>query len=139
MSEDCGCGSISSFPNNPPIYSTVSPCLGTECEEYILSNCIKYNGPNLPCLHVTNGMLLNDILVNINNVIGECISRTYYNYIITVTELQKSGTVRYVSKTGTINTTIVTILNSPFTICAQAGTPVKIAGDCTITNSNITC
>ena len=37
-------------------------CTGTECDEIYPGACVVYSGPDIPCLGVTNGMSLNDIM-----------------------------------------------------------------------------
>jgi hypothetical protein len=35
------------------------------CDEVLSSNCITYNGPDIPCLGLEKDMLLTDIIKNI--------------------------------------------------------------------------
>ncbi|HPF82679.1 MAG TPA: hypothetical protein PLV83_00700 [Bacilli bacterium] len=47
----------------PPACVEAPPvCAGSQCEEIYPGACVVYSGPNIPCLGITNGMSLNDII-----------------------------------------------------------------------------
>ena len=49
----------------PPCVTAPPVCAGSDCEEIYPGACVVYSGPNIPCLGITNGMSLNEILQTI--------------------------------------------------------------------------
>jgi len=48
---------------NPPL-----PCDGNPCEEIILTQCTKYNGPPIPCLNISDAIINSIGGININTI-----------------------------------------------------------------------
>lgn len=61
--------SCSPCRNTVPATCVAGPpvCQGSQCEEIYPGACVLYSGPNIPCLGITNGMSLNDIV----QILGE--------------------------------------------------------------------
>lgn len=128
--EECGPTNAIGLPDCPPS--------SEPCETILNASCVKYTGPNLPTLGITNGMRLKAALVALNfkllNNAG--VSK---NHTITVTQQQSKTTVEYINKVGAASVAVVTKDNSPQTICALIGTPVVISGSGTVTVTNTIC
>lgn len=138
MSQDCGCGSGSIIPPcTPPVYPGREDCVGTVCEEINLAECIKYIGPNLPTIGVTNGMSIKEALIALN--LSLLTGAVYNTYTITVGPTQKKTTVTYISKTNQLTTVSVTHTQSPINICALLNTPAILSGDGALTTNNVNC
>lgn len=129
-----GCPEISSVP----VSFTLPDCPeGSNCEEYSLADCIQYTGPNLPSLEVTNEMALKDVLVKLNKKLTT--SLVAKSYTITVTTAQSTTVVEYINNLGNLVSKSVSSAQSPVTICAQEGSPVKISGLGTLSAPGALC
>jgi len=104
----------------------------------LFSQCVKYTGPNLPSLGITNGMRLKTALAALNVLLLGA-SPVAKNYIITVTAVQGKATVEYLSKLGVITSITVTNLTSPQTICALLTTPAVVSGSGSLSLTTVTC
>lgn len=97
------------------------------CEDLLYSNCVKYSGPNLPTLGITNGMRLKQALAALeftllnNTGVGK-------THTVTVSPTQSKTTVEYMDKTGDLQVIVVTKDNSPQSFCALEDTPAIISG-----------
>jgi hypothetical protein len=62
----------------PPSNATnLPPCIGGEaCDEVSFSDCVKFVGPNLPALKITNGDRLITVLTKLHRVLNGLISPT---------------------------------------------------------------
>lgn len=127
------CNETLTIPN-----TTLPPCpAGSPCEEFTLAGCTKYVGPNLPNAGVTNGMTLKEILVAINKKVNQATpSKTY---TITVATDQTVTVVEYINHNGVFVSKSVSKDQSPQTICAQEGSPVKISGTGVLSAAGNTC
>lgn len=121
-----------------PVNFTLPDCPdGSKCEEYSLVECHQYTGPNLPSLEVTNEMMLKEVLVKLNKKLTEVmVAKTY---TITVTTSQTTTTVEFINNLGNLVTKTVSSAQSPVTICAQEGSPVKVSGSGTISVAGSLC
>jgi hypothetical protein len=121
-----------------PVSFTLPDCPeGSNCEEYSMLECVHYTGPNLPSLEVTNEMGLKDILVKINKKLtNTMVAKTY---TITVTTSQSTTVVEYINNLGNLVSKSVSSAQSPQTICAQEGSPVKISGSGTLSAAGSLC
>jgi len=108
------------------------------CEDLSFSECLKYTGPNLPTLGITNGMRLKTALAALNVILLGA-NPVAKNHIITVTAVQKKATVEYLSKIGVITSITVTDTTSPQTICALNNTPAVVSGSATISVTSVVC
>lgn len=82
---NCNDGCADCSPTN-----TVSlpPCVGGEpCDEIAFTDCVKFTGPNLPALGITNGDRLLTVLTKLHKVLNGLISPTIplANYVATAT------------------------------------------------------
>ena len=129
-----GCPDISSVP----VSFTLPDCPdGSKCEEYSFTDCVQYTGPNLPSIEVTNEMALKDILVKLNKKLtSTLIAKTY---TITVSTSQSTTVVEYINNIGNLVTKSVSSTQSPQTICAQEGSPVKISGSGVLSEAGSLC
>lgn len=127
--EDCQPTHAVGLPDCPPNSES--------CEEIHLANCLKYVGPNLPTLGVTNGMRLNVALAAINYYLTPV--KVYKNHTITVTPVQTKTTVQYVDKFGVLQIVIVSPSSNVTTICALEGTVTKMSGSGTIAATTTNC
>lgn len=138
MSSPCGCSSSSAIPYSAPVYTSEIPCTnGTPCDEAIKLECVKYVGPNLPTLGVTNGMFLKDALAALNFALTS--SMVTKTYTITVTGVQTITTVEYINASGAVTKISVGLDQSPQTICAQEDSPVKLSGTGVLSAAITTC
>ncbi len=77
----------------PPACVTAPPvCQGSQCEEIYPGTCVVYSGPNIPCLGITNGMSLNDIIQTIGEQLCSencCTNPVYWllNYAKTIYDI----------------------------------------------------
>lgn len=58
---------------------TVPPppdCTGEPCEEIVLDTCVRYTGPNIPCLGIVTGANINQIVQLIANRLCDCCDGT---------------------------------------------------------------
>lgn len=113
------------------------PPSAESCEDILYGNCVKYVGPNLPALGITNGMRLKAALIALNTVLNTTVSTKAYT--ITVTTSQNKTTVEYIDIDGALQTAVVSSTQSPVTICARINTPVIISGTGTIVNTGVNC
>lgn len=127
---DCSPTNAVGLPDCPPS--------SEPCEDLSFSECVKYTGPNLPTLGITNGMRLKTALAALN-VLLLGVNPSAKNHTITVTSVQGKGTVEYLSKLGVITSITVTSTTSPQTICALVNTPAVVSGSATITATTTTC
>lgn len=127
---ECGPTNAVGLPDCPPSSEA--------CETIMFSNCVKYSGPNLPTLGITNGMRLKDALgaLNFKLLNNTGVSR---NHTITVSSVQSKTRVEYLDKFGIVQIKEVTKDNSPQTICALVGTPAVITGSGTVTATTTAC
>lgn len=127
---DCSPTNAVGLPDCPPS--------SEPCEDLLFSECLKYTGPNLPSLGITNGMRLKTALAALNVLLlgASPISR---NHVITVTAVQGKGTVEYLNKLGVITSITVTNLTSPQTICALLSTPAVVSGSASISATTTNC
>jgi hypothetical protein len=51
-------------------------CTGEPCEEIVLDTCVRYTGPAIPCLGITTGANLNQVLQIIANRLCDCCDGT---------------------------------------------------------------
>lgn len=129
-----GCADVPSVP----VSFTLPDCPdGSNCEEYSFTDCVQYTGPNLPAIEVTNNMALKDILVKLNKKLTS--SMVAKTYTITVTGSQTTTVVEFINNLGAHVTKSVTSAQSPVTICAQEGSPVKISGTGTLSAAGSLC
>jgi hypothetical protein len=57
----------------PPVDIPLPPvCVGEACPEVITGPCVRYTGPNIPCINVTTGMDFNQILQLLATKICQC-------------------------------------------------------------------
>jgi hypothetical protein len=127
-----------SDPTPVPVNFTLPDCPeGSNCEEYSLVECVQYTGPNLPSLEVTNNMGLKEILVKLNKKLTATMIAK--SYTITVTTAQSTTTVEFINNLGNLVTRTVSSAQSPITICAQEGSPVKISGSGTLSAAGALC
>ena len=128
--------------NNPDPANAVGlpdcPPSSEPCEDLLFSQCVKYTGPNLPSLGITNGMRLKTAFAALNVLLLGA-SPVAKNYIITVTAVQGKATVEYLSKLGVITSITVTNLTSPQTICALLTTPAVVSGSASLSLTTVTC
>lgn len=127
-----------SDPNPVPVNFTLPDCPdGSKCEEYSMVECVQYTGPNLPSLEVTNNMGLKEILVQVNKKLTSVM--TAKTYTITVLTSQSTTVVEYINNLGNLVSKSVSSVQSPVTICAQEGSPVKVSGSGTISEPGSLC
>lgn len=93
----CGCNDTSLLLANcndgcadcsPTNTVSLPPCVGGEaCDEIAYTDCIKFAGPNLPALGITNGDRLLTVLTKLHKVVNGLISPTIplVNYTATST------------------------------------------------------
>lgn len=120
------CPSCPDIPSVPVSYTLPDCPGGSNCEEYSFTDCVKYSGPNLPSLTITNGMTLKEALVVLNLKLTE--SLILRKYTITVGSTQSTTVVEYINEDGVLATASVSSAQSPQIICAQEGSPVKMSG-----------
>lgn len=114
------------------------PCpSGEACDELFNAQCINYTGPNFPALGITNGIRFKEALAAMNYALTA--NKVYKNHTITVSSTQSETVVEYQDKFGALQTKIVTYANSPQTICALLGTPVKMKGSGVLTATTVSC
>jgi len=82
---NCNDGCADCSPTN-----TVSlpPCpSGEACDEILFTDCVKFTGPNLPALGITNGDRLLTVLTKLHKVLNGVITPTILlaNYVATAT------------------------------------------------------
>jgi hypothetical protein len=128
--------------NNPDPANAVGlpdcPPSSEPCEDLLYSDCVKYTGPNLPTLGITNGMRLKTAFAALNVLLlGE--DPIAKNHVITVTPVQGKATVEYLNKLGVITSITVTHLTSPQTICALISTPAIVSGSASISVTTVIC
>lgn len=129
-----GCTDVPSVP----VSFTLPDCPdGSNCEEYSFTDCVQYTGPNLPSLEVTNNMPLKEVLAKLNKKLTT--SMTAKSYTITVTTSQTTTVVEFINNLGEIVSKSVSSAQSPVTICAQEGSPVKISGSGTLSDAGALC
>lgn len=129
-----GCPDVPSVP----VSFTLPDCPdGSNCEEYSYSDCVQYTGPNLPSLQVTSNMALKDILVKINAKLTSAMVAK--SYTITVSTSQTTTVVEYINNLGNLVSKSVSSAQSPQTICAQEGSPVKISGTGVLSAAGALC
>ena len=129
-----GCTDVPSVP----VSFTLPDCPeGSNCEEYSFVDCVQYTGPNLPTLEVTNNMSLKEVLVLLNKKLT--VSMIAKTYTITVTTSQTTTVVEFINNLGQLVTKSVSSAQSPVTICAQEGSPVKISGSGTLSAPGALC
>lgn len=116
--EDCQPTNAVGLPPCPPN--------SEPCEEVTLTGCVKYVGPNLPTLGITNGMRLKQAFAALNLALTE--SLITKKYTITVSNTQSTTVVEYINLDGELATASVSSAQSPIVICAQEGSPVKMSG-----------
>lgn len=107
--------------------TTLPPCpAGSPCEELNFTDCTRYKGPNLVSLGVTNDMSLKQVLIALNKKLTQAFSSK--TYTITVSTTQTTTVVEYINHLGALVTKSVSSAQSPQSICAQDGSPVKVSG-----------
>jgi hypothetical protein len=129
-----GCPDVPSVP----VSFTLPDCPdGSNCEEFSYSDCVQYTGPNLPTINVTDNMSLKDILVKINaKLTTALVAKTY---TITVSTSQSTTVVEYINNLGNLVSKSVSSAQSPQTICAQEGSPVKVSGTGVLSTAGALC
>lgn len=130
------CGNHPCVPCNcPPEYlNTLLPvCNDPEfCEQMGFTECIKYQGPNLPALGILNNDRLTTVLTKLHSVVNGLISPTVPIVNITFTSTTTVPFVvtylglgpRVVTTPGATNTTNTITVNS--TTGIQAGMQVRV-------------
>lgn len=113
------------------------PPSAESCEDILYGNCVKYVGPNLPVLGITNGMRLKTALIALSKALTTSVVTK--SYTIGVTTSQTKTTVEYVDLNGVLQTAVVSSTQSPVTICARLDSPVIISGTGTVTNTGVNC
>jgi len=128
--------------NNPDPANAVGlpdcPPNSEPCEDLLYSQCVKYTGPNLPTLGITNGMRLKTALAALNVLLLGA-NPVAKNHVITVTAVQGKATIEYLNKLGVISSIYVTATTSPQTICALINTPAVVAGSASISVTAVAC
>lgn len=131
--------SCSSCNENLSIPSTtLPPCpQGSPCEEFYETDCTTYKGPNLKTLGINSGMSLKAALVALNKKLTTTfVTKTY---TITVLTTQSTTVVEYVNYQGDLVSKSVSSAQSPQTICAHEGSPVKLSGTGVLSAAGATC
>lgn len=60
-------------PECPPVEVPLPPaCTGEPCEEIVTGICVKYTGPNIPCVGITTNMTFNQVVQLLAAKICEC-------------------------------------------------------------------
>lgn len=114
----------------PLLSAPIPPCVGCEqCGETDNAECIVYKGPNLPSIHITDGMRLREILAVLNKYAAAVVT-TNYQIVVAPT---LTARYEYINASGAIVSVTVTGLTSPVTIVAQTNSPVLMSGTGTIT------
>lgn len=107
--------------------TTLPPCPeGSPCEEFHFTDCTQYKGPNLVSLGINHNMSLKQAMVALNKKLTTAFSSK--TYTITVSNTQTITVVEYINHIGNLVSKSVSPAQSPQTICAQEGSPVKISG-----------
>ena len=131
MSTPCGCLTNTAPSYQTPNYVSTAPCpAGTPCEETSKAECEIYTGPNLPTIGVTSGMSVKAALIAMFLAVAP---ETTQVWAITVETGQTLTTVEYINGSGALVKISVSSTQSPQSITALAGTPVKLSGTGTLT------
>jgi len=118
--------------------TTLPPCPdGSPCEEFHFTDCTQYKGPNLVSLGINNDMSLKEAMVALNKKLTTAFSSKIYT--ITVSTSQTTTVVEYVNHVGDLVSKSVSSAQSPQTICAQDGSPVKISGTGGLSSAGVSC
>lgn len=132
------CSSCTDTPCPPSINYTLPDCPGgSPCEEYTHAACAKYTGANLVSLGINSSMSLKEALVALNKKLTTVY--TTKSYTITVSSTQTKTTVEYINNLGALVSKSVSAEQSPQTICAQEGSPVKLSGTGVLSAAGATC
>lgn len=126
---DCDPTNAVGLPDCPPS--------SEPCEDLLYSKCVKYAGPNLPTLGITNGMRMKDALIALNKKLT--VSQVSKTYTITVSSAQTTTIVEYIDVNGLFQTKSVSKDQSPQSICAQNESAVIISGTGILTNTGANC
>ena len=129
---DCNDG-----PSIPASFTLPDCPDGSNCEEFSYADCVQYTGPNLPSLQVTNNMALKDVLVKINAILTTALVAK--SYTISVSTSQSTTVVEYINNLGDLVSKSVSSAQSPQTICAQEGSPVKVSGTGVLSDAGALC
>jgi hypothetical protein len=118
--------------------TTLPPCPeGSPCEEFFFTDCTQYKGPNLVSLGINHNMSLKQAMVALNKKLTTAFSSK--TYTITVSTTQTITVVEYINHLGDLVSKSVSPAQSPQTICAQEGSPVKTSGTGVLSASGATC
>lgn len=110
----CGCHNTDPCPSTTTTSTTIRPYLNEEpCDEIVLTRCVEYSGPNLPCIGIVTGDNLDVILDKLNLVFCDLLPpTTTTNSNTTSTTTINSGTCEGLSITNINNPEIATLLGS---------------------------
>lgn len=133
------CPSCNDNPLPTPTVTYVLPeCPGgSPCEEFAFADCTRYSGPNLVSLGINDTMSLKEALVALNKKLTTAFASK--TYTITVSSTQSKTTVEYINNVGALVSKSVSAEQSPQTICAQEGSPVKLSGTGVLSAAGSTC
>mgnify|MGYP006266605431 CR=1 FL=1 len=89
------------------------------CDDFYLSECVIYNGPDIPCLNIFDGMSVNDIL---QDLLGQL---TQYCTTSTTSTSTTSTTTTSTSTTTTTSTSTTTTTTINCTVSDGTITPLE--------------